>query len=90
MGDRGWAIGSTDGREATPQKHIRESAPSNERRDGRREGAGIHRERGRGAGETAPGRGDDWGRQPPWHRACESLELCGGDLRKGSTALPYL
>ena len=90
MGDRGWAKGATARREATPQKHIRESAPSNERRDGRREGAGIKRERGRGAGEKAPGRGDDWGRQPPWHRACEWLEPCGGHLRKGSTALPYL
>lgn len=68
---------------ATPKNAIRESAPSNERRDGRREGAGKERERGRGSGAKAPGGGEDRGKRPSRPSAHESPERSGGGLGNG-------
>lgn len=68
---------------ATPKNATRESAPSNERRDGRREGAGKKRERGRGSGEKAPGGGEDRGKRPSRPSTHESPERSGGGLGKG-------
>lgn len=68
---------------ATPKNATRESAPSNERRDGRREGAGKERERGRGSGAKAPGGGEDRGKRPSRPSAHESPERSGGGLDNG-------
>lgn len=80
---------------ATPKNATRESAPSNECRDGRREGAGKERERGRGSGAKAPGGGEDRGKRPSRPSAHESPErsvggLGNGLLRLRSAAAQYL
>lgn len=68
---------------ATPKNATRESAPSNECRDGRREGAGKERERGRGSGAKAPGGGEDRGKRPSRPSTHESPERSGGGLDNG-------